>query len=313
MTLEEQLDRYRRARSALASADEGGVGFAGQADPEVLPAGVARIVTNDGDGEYTVTQQVWDEDLSEWRDEASEIGVVGCAAREVRARAGAAAGAMVRFWQERSDEGAVKTFIDAGGLAWAKVKQSGGSVGPEVQQESSGYWHWYVDCHPCDDKDASNVNTDVTLRLYIVGKYNGGPEWGWPNVFSGDVLAYVTDGKGQRMCVSEVMDAPLHTVRIWNDSEANIPRGWALCDGGTHYGQTAIDLRGRFVAGQGAGDFGGFRDTFGGAPLNTLALSGGNDLAAGSDYAGSPALADYAAGDPIYPPTCVLRFIERLA
>lgn len=44
---------------------------------------------------------------------------------------------------------------------------------------------------------------------------------------------------------------PLGGIIMW--SGATPPAGWALCDGGTYYGRTTPDLRGRFVLASGAG------------------------------------------------------------
>jgi len=70
-----------------------------------------------------------------------------------------------------------------------------------------------------------------------------------PNVRIGDVIAYMMDANGDRVCVSDYMDDPIGTVKIWTDI-ANVPAGWQVCDGtnGTP------DMRGRFVVGQKDGD-----------------------------------------------------------
>ncbi|MCF7838208.1 MAG: tail fiber protein [Candidatus Marinimicrobia bacterium] len=54
---------------------------------------------------------------------------------------------------------------------------------------------------------------------------------------------------------------PVGAIIMWSGAIHTIPRGWALCDGGTHSGHTTPDLRDRFVVGAGQsyahGDTGG--------------------------------------------------------
>ncbi len=46
---------------------------------------------------------------------------------------------------------------------------------------------------------------------------------------------------------------PVGTILMWYGTEANVPAGWAICDGRTLLGYLTPDLRGRFVLGSGAG------------------------------------------------------------
>jgi hypothetical protein len=49
---------------------------------------------------------------------------------------------------------------------------------------------------------------------------------------------------------------PKGIILMWSGSIANIPNGWALCDGALHNGVSTPDLRNRFVLGAGATLFG---------------------------------------------------------
>jgi len=62
------------------------------------------------------------------------------------------------------------------------------------------------------------------------------------NTFSGTVNAGTFNGPGT---------IPLGGIIMWSGS--TVPSGWALCDGGTYYGRTTPDLRGRFVLASGIG------------------------------------------------------------
>jgi microcystin-dependent protein len=46
---------------------------------------------------------------------------------------------------------------------------------------------------------------------------------------------------------------PIGGIILWSGAATNVPAGWALCDGTTHYGVVTPDLRGRFVLGAGSG------------------------------------------------------------
>ncbi|MCK9570407.1 phage tail protein [Candidatus Pacearchaeota archaeon] len=47
---------------------------------------------------------------------------------------------------------------------------------------------------------------------------------------------------------------PLGAIMIWSGTDANVPSGWHICDGGTYGGKVSPDLRDRFVIGAG-GDY----------------------------------------------------------
>ena len=46
---------------------------------------------------------------------------------------------------------------------------------------------------------------------------------------------------------------PLRGIIVWSGKEADIPRGWALCNGETHYGIKTPNLLSRFIVGAGSG------------------------------------------------------------
>jgi hypothetical protein len=71
------------------------------------------------------------------------------------------------------------------------------------------------------------------LQVYAEGGAN----------FTGPVAATAFVGNGT---------IPLGGIIMWSGSVAAIPSGWRLCDGGSSFGQTAPDLRNRFVIGVGA-------------------------------------------------------------
>lgn len=44
---------------------------------------------------------------------------------------------------------------------------------------------------------------------------------------------------------------PVGAIMIWSGTDATVPTGWHICDGGTYGGMTSPDLRDRFVIGAG--------------------------------------------------------------
>ena len=63
--------------------------------------------------------------------------------------------------------------------------------------------------------------------------------------FDADLL----DGQHFSDLVAAVM--PLGAIMVWSGTDATIPTGWHICDGGTYGGKVSPDLRDRFVVGAG--------------------------------------------------------------
>ena len=109
----EQAENFRREAEALRDR-KGGVERPSRGG-DVLVGGVAKIVSNDGDGAYTITQQVYDSGTSAWIAAVAPSGLVAVTAREYQNRTTGAAADYVRFWQQRRADGAVEVLIDIGG------------------------------------------------------------------------------------------------------------------------------------------------------------------------------------------------------
>jgi len=149
-----QTENYRRRQAALHAV--AAVDSADRAEHQLsVPlAGVAKIVTNDGDGEYTITQQWWESgaDPHEWSDAVLPGGLVSCEARDINQRDDGLAGRFVRFRRERNVAGVVETWIDLGWKSdgfWASItgNTSDGTnrwkyAFSEVCKSSSGYGGW---------------------------------------------------------------------------------------------------------------------------------------------------------------------------
>jgi hypothetical protein len=58
------------------------------------------------------------------------------------------------------------------------------------------------------------------------------------------------DGSHLSDIVASVM--PLGSIMIWSGTDATLPSGWHICDGGTYGGKASPDLRDRFVIGAGS-------------------------------------------------------------
>lgn len=96
----------------------------------------------------------------------------------------------------------------------------------------------YVACHPCDDKDGANENVAITFNVYLPRTAEQDP-----NVRDDEVIAYTFDGAGVRVCITGYLDDKIGTVKWWTGATADIPLGWALCDGANG----TKDLSGRFI------------------------------------------------------------------
>lgn len=116
------LHGQRRTTAALRAADEP----ASRDDPlyraDVLARGVARIATNDEDGDYTITEQWWNPDTSEWDSATAPLGLVNASAREYSGNEHGSEEQLVRFWQQRAQGGLVETLIDVHG-GWDGIQK----------------------------------------------------------------------------------------------------------------------------------------------------------------------------------------------
>ena len=114
MTGPGETERFRRA--AVAAELAGAGGDRGDAPGRLAPprrTGVARIVSNDGDGDYTITEQHYDPDDDDWADAVAETGYVEAAARDFRGRPVGAAEQGVFFWEQWARGSKRELLIDA--------------------------------------------------------------------------------------------------------------------------------------------------------------------------------------------------------
>jgi hypothetical protein len=107
-----------------------------------------------------------------------------------------------------------------------------------------------ADIHTHDARYYPKATADVTF--FSTSFYTG---------FDADLL----DGNHFSALVAAVM--PLGAIMIWSGTDANVPSGWHICDGGTYGGKVSPDLRDRFVVG--AGDTYAVNDTGGPATWNS--------------------------------------------
>lgn len=111
---------------------------------DVLRQGVAQIDTNEGSGEYTVTEQIWDQDAgpAAWVDGVKPLAHVAATARDRDNRAAGNVDEYVPFWEVRRADGQVEILIDvtaANHLFFVLVWKDGGVVGDEDNQCTATY------------------------------------------------------------------------------------------------------------------------------------------------------------------------------
>jgi hypothetical protein len=92
-----------------------------------------------------------------------------------------------------------------------------------------------ADAHNHDTRYYAKATADVTF--FSTSYYTG---------FDADKL----DGSHLADIVSSVM--PLGAIMIWSGTDATVPSGWHVADGGTYGGKASPDLRDRFVIGAGS-------------------------------------------------------------
>jgi len=152
--IKRQIENHRRQQAAENTARRSSLGDGPAARDVTVSAGVARIVTNDGGGDYTITQQWWDQSASPpaWADAAAPGGIVSAEAREINGRSGGRPGRKVRFRRERNKGGGIETWIDlaCGSEAfWARIDGNAADgtnrwkyAWTEVYKSSAGYGGW---------------------------------------------------------------------------------------------------------------------------------------------------------------------------
>jgi microcystin-dependent protein len=91
-----------------------------------------------------------------------------------------------------------------------------------------------IDIHQHDSRYYLKATADVTF--FSTSFYTG---------FDADMV----DGQHFADLLASVV--PLGAIMIWSGTDANVPSGWHLCDGGTYGGKASPDLRDRFVIGAG--------------------------------------------------------------
>jgi len=83
----------------------------------------------------------------------------------------------------------------------------------------------YVDIHPCDDKDGSNVDTGTTIRVHLL--YNA--EGAHPAIWTNQILLYWPIDATTAICIDPTLDARIGDYR-WI-AHTTTRTGWFNCDG----------------------------------------------------------------------------------
>jgi len=149
-----QTENYRRLQASTDSVARPSYADRSELHAHSAIAGVAEIVSNDGGGDYTITQQWWDSDADPpaWVDAVGPGGLVDCQARDINRRQDGLVGRLVRFWTGRSISGTVEIRIDLGCMSrgfWATITASAADGAnrwkyafSEVYKSSAGYGGW---------------------------------------------------------------------------------------------------------------------------------------------------------------------------
>ena len=150
----EQTENYRRQQASLDSIRRPAAEDRADFQPHAAISGIAKVVTNNGDGDYTITQQWWDPDANPpaWTDATLPAGLVDAEARDINQRDDGRVDQIVRFWQARNMSGEIETWIDLGWIStgfWGEItgNASDGTnrwkyAFSEVYKSSAGYGGW---------------------------------------------------------------------------------------------------------------------------------------------------------------------------
>jgi len=111
----------------------------------------------------------------------------------------------------------------------------------------------YVECQACDDITGAGYDAGSDHFNVLLPSPSAATD---PNVESGVVIGYTIDDAGNRVCVTAYLDDARKTIKLWHGDVADIPHGWALCDGDNG----TPDLQGRFVIGGQTGGSGPLDD-----------------------------------------------------
>ena len=123
--------------------------------------GVAKIVSNDEQGAYTVTEQRRNSDDDAWLNAVAPLGYVAVTARDYRARDSGAAGRLVAFWEQRRQGGSLDLLIDVG-LAAADSPHVMLPASFETETAQSDTW----------DRADQGAYDGLTVRLQTRTAYN---------------------------------------------------------------------------------------------------------------------------------------------
>jgi len=132
-------------------------------------------------------------------------------------------------------------------IKWAIATADWVNVEPGTEHNAC-----YVPCNPCDDRKGTNPDTGTNFNVYLPRTGDQDPNVRGPSPGPADVIGYIINGEGDRICVTDYLDDKIGTIKMWNvgddDGPTGIPRGW----------EELTYLRGRFPAGhfQGDDDFG---------------------------------------------------------
>jgi len=114
---------------------------------------VAKIVSNEGDGLYTITRQNWRPSTEEYEDAKGGCGPIASEARDFRNRETGAVGQLVRYWTQARLEGGWELVIDSG--------PDGVFFGKPTEAYTSGAT---ITLDPCDSAGVDNGAPNVTVQ-----------------------------------------------------------------------------------------------------------------------------------------------------
>lgn len=181
--------------------------------PDELRHGVAQIDSNDADGAYTITEQVWNPDAgpAAWEDGVAPVSYVDQTARDYQDRDLGVVDRYVRFWEQRSKTGVLEVLIDVMGMgefSWGKTTAAWTSGNT-------------VTLDPCNVDEVDNGLANVTAHVFTPTTTTPGSGTVIPVIADGDLLAYIPYGDNLGVLINPPTTIKGQTgmlaVKCWKD------------------------------------------------------------------------------------------------
>lgn len=227
------------------------------------PTGIAKIVTNDGDGAYTITQLWWNVGTGKYVEAGADerFGIADEPVRDYLNRATGFLEDIVTFWRTPTIDTGTELVCDVGNRSFVKA------VVPAVRDDDCAWINTnrpHVFGRQCNSRggfadleptpDLSSATASQFSKIFLTGNSFAGTRGSVPNVRADDIIE-VTWQPGAPFgdaflpnlvaTAATLYDLPIRTELAWGNLSVTPtpPAGWILLDGeGGPVREPSIDL-----------------------------------------------------------------------